>query len=316
MGKIIYKMDIIDSSSAIFNELDYLILASGSDSRAYAVLSKCYFEKKAIIFHFSERLHDISDTDSLYEYKKYENSIFQEIYCNIKDPGSCLTDLLKETYKKTSKIGIDISCFTKPYFYFIIKFLKERFSIGSIYIFYTEPKLYIFPKGLFSEFRTSSGPISVREMFGYTGQEIRGAKRKLIVLLGFDGDLSKEINEDVSPNDTVVINGFPSYTPKCKDISLIANEKLVNDKNIKVRYTRANNPFDTYNLLQSIKSESEPNTFINIAPLGTKPMALGACLFALHNPDVRIIYPLPASYEKKYSDKCWNSWVYDFPLSV
>ena len=69
-----------------------------------------------------------------------------------------------------------------------------------------------------------------------------------------------------------------------------------------------------YNFLQYIKDKEDDNTFINIAPLGTKPMALGACLFALHNPDVRIVYPLPENYENKYSDKSWNSWIYDLPL--
>jgi len=64
-------------------------------------------------------------------------------------------------------------------------------------------------------------------------------------------------------------------------------------------YSKANNPFEIYNLLQGIKIKT-PNNFINIAPLGTKPMALGACLFALHNPAVRIIYPLPDAYESKY----------------
>jgi hypothetical protein len=312
-------MELIDSSNAVLNDLDYLLLASGSDSRAYEILSKCdsTFGKKVMLFHFSERFKVVQNenADTFHNYKKFTNIILKEIYCEIKDPGSCLNEFVKNTYSETSKIGIDISCFTKPYFYFIIKLLKERFAVSNVFVFYTEPKSYIFPKGLFSAFRTSSGPISVREMFGYTGEENRGAKRKLIVLLGFDGDLSKEINEDVSPNETVIINGFPSYTPKCKDISLIANEKLVNDRNIEMKYTRANNPFDTYNLLQSIKDTSEANTFINIAPLGTKPMALGACLFALHNPDVRIIYPLPENYEKKYSDDCWNSWVYNFPLT-
>jgi hypothetical protein len=56
--------------------------------------------------------------------------------------------------------------------------------------------------------------------------------------------------------------------------------------------------------------------FINIAPLGTKPMALGACLFALHNPEVRVVYPVPEHYEDKYSDECWNSWTYKLPLVI
>jgi hypothetical protein len=45
-------------------------------------------------------------------------------------------------------------------------------------------------------------------------------------------------------------------------------------------------------------------------------MALGACLFALHNPEVRVIYPLPEEYDDKYSEQCWNSWVYKLPLSI
>lgn len=310
-------MDLLENSNSLLHNLDYLFIASGSDSRAYEILAKCdSSSNKTILFHFNERFRDTPDkTDTLYDYEKFRNRILQEIFCEIKNPSSCLENFVENNFSQDAKIGIDISCFTKPYFYYIIKLLKVRFEIANIHIFYTEPKSYIFPKGLYNAFRTNSGPISVGEMLGYSGQEDRNSKRKLIILLGFDGDLSKEINEDVSPNDTIIVNGFPSYTPKCKDISLIANEKLVNDKNIKIQHARANNPFDTYNLLQSIK-EIESNTFLNIAPLGPKPMALGACLFALHNPNVRIVYPLPDNYEKKYTNQCWKSWVYNFPLSI
>lgn len=310
-------MELLEDSNSLLYDLDYLFVASGSDSRAYEVLARCGSSpKKTILFHFNERFIDPPDkTDSIYNYENFIDVISQEIFCEIKNPSSCLEEFIKNEFSQDAKIGIDISCFTKPYFYYIIKLLKVRFEITNIYIFYTEPKSYIFPNGLFNAFRTNSGPISVGEMLGYSGQEDGNSKRKLIILLGFDGDLSKEINEDVSPNDTIIVNGFPSYTPKCKDVSLIANEKLVNDKNIEIQHARANNPFDTYNLLQSIKA-TESNTFINIAPLGPKPMALGACLFALHYPDVRIVYPLPENYEKKYTDQCWKSWVYKFPLSL
>lgn len=316
MSEAIYNMELIDGSNKSLGELDYLILASGSDTRAYEVLSKCKSLSKntVIIFNFIERLTGLSSNDPLFNYKKYSYNHVQEISCEIKTPSSCLDEIIKNTFSLNSKIGIDISCLTKPYFYFIIKLLKERFKIERLSVFYTEPKSYLFPKGLFNAFHTSSGPLTILEIPGYSGQESRGAKRKLVILLGFDGDLSKEINEDVSPNDTVVVNGFPSYTPKFKDISLIANEKLVSDRNINIKYARANNPFEIYNLLHNIKSNEDPNTFINVAPLGTKPMALGACLFALHNPDVRIVYPLPENYENKYSDRSWNSWIYDLPL--
>jgi len=316
MKTLIYNMELIDSSNKTLDELDYLILASGSDSRAYEVLSKCksISKNQVVFFHFIERLDGLDSSDPLFNFKKYSYKYIQEIYCNIKNPSSCLEEITKNKFNSSTKIGIDISCLTKPYFYFIIKLLKERFAVENLSVFYTEPKSYLFPKGLFNAFHTSSGPLSIFEIPGYSGQEKRGAKRTLVILLGFDGDLSKEINEDVSPHDTVVVNGFPSYTPKFKDISLITNEKLVSDHNIIVSYARANNPFEIYNLLQMIKDKATADTFINVAPLGTKPMALGACLFALHNPDVRIVYPLPENYENKYSDKSWNSWIYDLPL--
>jgi hypothetical protein len=320
MSKLVYKMELVEGSSQSFHDLDYFILSSGSDSRAYQVLSKANLgtqsRTKVIIFHFKERLAGKSLRDDLFKYKKFSIGNLQEIICEIKEPNSSLAEFGKNSFDETKKIGMDISCFTKPYFYYLIKLLRERFEVLKLNIFYTEPKSYLFPRQLFHTFHTSTGPLSIIEIPGYPGVESRDSKRKLIILLGFDGDLSREINEDVSPNETIVVNGFPSYTPKFKDISLIANEKLVSDSNIKVQYARSNNPFEVYNLLESIKDKDGTGTFINIAPLGTKPMALGACLFALHNPNVRVVYPLPEKYEDKYSEACWNSWMYDLPLKI
>lgn len=313
-------MDLLKDSTRSIADLNYLLLASGSDSRAYRVLSSVKPESlsntKVILVHFRERLRDKSPKDELFTYKRLKLPNVHEISCDIKDPGSSLAELAKNDFQLTDKIGIDISCFTKPYFYYLMKLLSERFSVATLTIYYTEPQSYLFPKGLFSKFQTSAGPLSITEIPGYSGQELRNSKRKLVILLGFDGDLSKEINEDVAPNETIVVNGFPSYVPKFKDISLIANEKLVSDLNIKVQFARANNPFDVYNLLERIKIAGPIGSFINVAPLGTKPMALGACLFALHNPDVRVVYPVPEQYEDKYSTACWNSWTYELPLAI
>lgn len=319
MNKSIYQMELLDSSTKNLENLDYFIFCSGSDGRAYQVLSKINFTSKnkpeTILLHFKERVSNKKSTDPLFAYKKFGINQINEITCEIKKPSSSLESLEKFQFSKTKNIGIDISCFTKPYFYFLIRLLKVRFNVTNINAYYTEPKSYFFPSGLFNAFHTSTGSLQIIGIDGYTGQEVRGAKRKLVILLGFDGDLSREISEVVSPEETIVVNGFPSYSPKFKDISLVTNEILVGN-DIEIKYARANNPFDVYNLLESIKNNERTETFLNIAPLGTKPMALGACLFALHNPEARIIYPLPENYEDKYSDKCWNSWVYNLPLTI
>jgi hypothetical protein len=316
----LYKMDLLTEDESTLEALDFLILASGSDTRAYEVLDKYNKAgttiKKVIVLNYSERLEDNLHQETLFSYKRFNGYDIAEITCSIKDPSSCLESLQLFNFLSSNKIGLDISYTTKPYLYFIIKLLKESFHIKSLLVFFTEPKTYIFSKGLFNNFKTSTGPVSITEIQGYSGIKNRGAKTLLVILLGFDGGLSKEINEDVSPFETIVVNGFPSYTPKFKDISLITNEKLVSDSKISVRYSRANNPFDTYNLLENILLKNSSKLFLNITPLGTKPMALGACLFALHNPDVRIIYPLPDLYENKYTDDSWSTWRYVLPISM
>jgi hypothetical protein len=310
-------MELFDPVHQNIN-LDYFILSSGSDGRAYQTLSellKINRNVNVIIFHFKERLAGKSATDPLFRYKRLKIPNLNEIYCEIKNPSSILKEIEKYNFN-SKKLGVDISCFTKPYFYFFIKLMKERFRLDYVNTYYTEPKSYYFPGGLYNAFHSTSGPLTIIEIPGYAGYEIRGSKRKLVILLGFDGDLSKEINEDISPNETVVVNGFPSYSPKFKDISLVTNERLVSNHNIEIRYARANNPFEVYNLLESIKTSSSDEIFLNIAPLGTKPMALGACLFALHNPNVRVVYPLPETYDDKYSEKFWRTWVYKLPLTI
>ena len=321
MKKAIYEMELVSGEIIKKDSFDIFLLAGGSDYRAYAILKLMKSENvsinKILFFDFLERVQGIDENDPYYDYQKIGFNNIIPIQCSIRDPNSCLQNLIpfESELLSTQKIALDISCFTKPYFFYLIKLFKERFKVDYMKVFYTEPQSYLFPGGIYSSYRSSVGPLTILEIPGFSGYEVRREKRVLVILLGFDGDLSKEINEDISPSETLVVNGFPSYSPKFKDISLVANEKLTSDKDVKIKFSKANNPFEVFNLLESIKKQNE-NTFINIAPLGTKPMALGACLFALYYPEVRVVYPMPETYEKVTTNKCWNSWRYLIPLNL
>ena len=323
MGVIVYNatnLKQVDSQTENF-EYDLLITSGGSDYRAYELLriadKKSYSFKKIILFHFENRLGKL-EGESLKKYnyyKKFDFS-FTEIKTSLFHPPECREKLESEIkgINPSSKVAIDISCFTKPFFFFLIKYFKKAKRLDKLTIFYTEPKSYTFSDGLFKSYQSSTGPIQIQEIPGFTGSSIRKLKSILIILLGFDGDLSKEISEEVAPSNILIVNGFPSYSPKFKDISLISNEKLISNNRESINYSRANNPFETYNLLEKINRKYPKQTHINIAPLGTKPMALGACLFALHNPDVRIVYPMPESYKNATTEECSRSWSYELPL--
>lgn len=325
MSKYLYNMiEINNDWNGIPKHYDCLLLAGGSDYRAYEILRKAKVKNvlfdTVYLFDFDER--HIEDETLKRSYNEYETLDFniKKIPCSILNPSLCIKSFngIGIDFSKTAKIAIDISCFTKPYFFLILKHLQSLRKFDSVSVFYSEPKSYIFTKGLYTSYHSSNGPLTILEIPGYSGYDRRGQKRLLIILLGFDGNLSKEINEDIAPIKTIIVNGFPGYAPKYKDISLISNERLIQDHS-DIKYSRANNPFETYNLLESIRREeklkgSDGDLFINIAPLGTKPMALGACLYAIYNPDVRIVYPMPENYEKVTTEKCWSSWLYDIPL--
>lgn len=301
---------------------DYLLVAGGSDYRAYEALRKCLKNKvlphNVIIFDFTERTQEIHE-EGLKQYNEYRTLVphARTVSCSIMNPSECLKSLIKAGVHLSADqaIALDISCFTKPYYFSIIKYLKERVGLQSITVFYTEPMSYVFSKGLYNSYHSGYGPLAVREIHGFPGIDTRTEKKILIILLGFDGELATFITEEIAPDETVIVNGFPSYSPKFKDISLINNEKLVDyySSPRQIKYVEANNPFETFNLLESLKLQY-PTSFINVAPIGTKPMALGACLFAILYPSVRIIYPFPEHYANITTDQCWQSWAYELPL--
>jgi hypothetical protein len=182
-------------------------------------------------------------------------------------------------------------------------------------VFYTEPMSYVIPKGLIRSYKKSVGPLSVVEVPGFPGRTRGRTRSGLVITLGFDGDLSAFISDEVTPTFIVIVNGFPAYSPKFKDISLINNERLLNyaGGQSNISYCRASNPFDLFNLLVKLQRDNS-DAFFNIAPLGPKPMALGACMFALAENSVRVLYPMPEKYASKTTSKCWHSWRYTIPL--
>lgn len=319
MEREVYDMDLV-TDDRIPTHLDCFIIAAGADYRSYENLEKlvslgCDI-RKLIVFDFTQR-HVQDDIEYSSSYSKFEE-IYEgdtiNIETDISDPTTCIPNLTKKTKIESNyNIGLDISCFTKPYFYVLLKYLAY-INLDQLLVFYTQPRTYRFSDGSYCSFRSSSGPISVREVPSFPGSDDRNDERMLIVLLGFDGDLSSEISEIVAPTKTVIVNGFPSFETKFKDISLINNEKLVNNSS-KLLYSKSTNPFEIYNTLKELVSMNN-DAAINIAPLGNKPMALGACLFAIHNPQVRIIYPYPEKYTNVTTDSCSISWVYKIPLHV
>lgn len=321
----VYQMlRLDDSAKRSASHYDWLLAGGEADARAYHVMRNASewgvsFDN-VLICDFVER-REAGDEPARAAYNSYSSLGFRitPLICSLRDPSSCLKSIPKPklALNKKSRVAIDISSFTRPYCFALLKYLQDYCELEWVDVFYTEPMSYVIPKGLIRSYKKSVGPLSVVEVPGFPGRTTGRTKSGLVVTLGFDGDLSAFISDEVTPAFIVIVNGFPAYSPKFKDISLINNERLLSyaGGQNNISYCRASNPFDLFNLLVKLQRDNS-DAFFNIAPLGPKPMALGACMFALAESSVRILYPLPEKYAIKTTSDCWQAWRYTVPLGA
>jgi hypothetical protein len=206
----------------------------------------------------------------------------------------------------------------KPYFFILLQYLFRDQKIKKIFLLYTEPLSYyksrnkILNKTEKENSAFTRGTIKTGEIPSYSGRINLSKKNALILLLGFEGGRAVEVMNAADPDITIPINGFPAYKPEFKDISIIMNEELLREPEIfkNLNYAPANDPFETKNSLERIYQKYHDRYNISIAPIGTKPMAIGSCIFALKYPECRIIYPYPTHYNLKSSKGYGETWVY------
>ena len=208
---------------------------------------------------------------------------------------------------------IDMSCIRIPELFMLLKYIKVQGGKKPINITYSIPFDYVFFNEPFTSFRSYNGDLKMYELLGFSGPGQTLQYQDLYVFLGFEGALGLKVYENCQCSNLFLINSLPSFFPKYKDISVINNYQILQAKH-KFLYTPADNPYETYNLLDSMIGNTELS--ICIAPLSTKPVALGVCMFALEHSSVRIVYPIPTTndYVMKSTVETYKTNVYSIIL--
>ncbi len=325
LRKYLYHMEELGEADKIYKKLDLLLIALGEkETRAWKSIELLEEEEipidNLIVFDFNNES----------DYIKIKLSKF----LILKETRISIITINKEQYEqgfykfreqvphlsKESKVAIDISCIPTPHFFVLLKYLHD--FLEGISIYYTEPVRYIMNEGIFKSYFSTKGPISVKEIMGYAGisAQTGTSERILICILGFDNDLLPTVIQESVPKSIVAINGFPSFHPKFKDISMANNEKILTGSSFAGRlergndltnfiYAEANNPFESYNTLLELIDRFSDNC-IDVVPLGSKPMALGVCLFSLVHDDIRVVFPFPEEYAVATSEDSKTTWEY------
>jgi len=126
---------------------------------------------------------------------------------------------------------------------------------------------------------------------------------KLITLLGFEGNRFEYVVSKIEPEawQLFPIIGVPGFQPGFADHVFCQNSVTIEEGRCaqNVRYAAANCPFSLISTLEDIADE-DSESLLKIAPLGTKPHALGAFLFGYRSKHrVKYIYDYPVRKMKR-----------------
>ncbi len=313
MTRQIYDMELITGKDLEY-KYDYLLLAPNLEQRSrHFFLKHKGFFRKILIMDYENFHNGITSEQEKTFFDDFENVSTEMLYA--KDDTDAIRQLCKVQFEPEATIAVDITGFSIPNIYCVMNALKNVKNIKRLDVFYTEPKFYIYEEGYFDAYHGRAKERKCAPILGYCNSG-KDEKEILTIFLGFDGGLADMVyfklgEEGKEIIQTYVVNGFPSYTAKLKDVSLFNNESLINKIDREnLLCTTANNPFETYNLLCGLILKCK-DVLLNLCTIGSKPMALGACLFALeHQSKVKVTYPFYVKTEFDVEEEPGKTWRY------
>ena len=145
------------------------------------------------------------------------------------------------------------------------------------------------------------------------------SKTCFVPLLGFEGNRLAHAIEKIDPPVEKIfpVVGAPGFRADFPFNTYIGNRGSLSRNGLwkRVRFAIANSPTSAMERLRAIEREY-PDHLLKIAPLGTRPHALGAVLFALNGgPKVELVYDNPTPATQR-SDGTGNILVYDVTSMV
>lgn len=124
-----------------------------------------------------------------------------------------------------------------------------------------------------------------------------------VPLLGFEGGRFTHMLECFQPpfDNIHPVIGVPGFRFEYPFIAYWGNRQPLEDSQSwrNIKYAAANSPVDVFVLLSKIHNEM-PGSVLKIAPIGTKPHAIGAMLYVIKHPDnSELIYDNPKRKKKR-----------------
>jgi hypothetical protein len=211
------------------------------------------------------------------------------------------------------KLCIDITGFLIPHILFMIRYLQKKKGIQHVDIMYTEPQKYTDEENThFSDYFHD-----VFQILGYGGVPNPNMDNDLLIISsGYDDSRITDVAGKKKHAKKIQLFGFPSLQADMFQENMLKAYKaesavgIEGFRNLDLNlYAPANDPFVAAQTIQKfIEKEQKSQVFTNIylAPISTKPHALGMALYCLWeysegDKPLSVIYPV---CDKYFGDTC------------
>lgn len=206
--------------------------------------------------------------------------------------------------RQYSAIYLDITGLPHHIWAPILRAIRSR-AQESAFCVYVEPGDYRFSPAPTEAaiFDLSESIKGIRPLPGFVSFPAADSEFLFVPLLGFEGARFAYMLEDVQPRprDVFPVVGVPGFRPEYPFYTYAGNRSKLSETKAwqNVRFAAANCPFSLYHVLDELSQVRSAQRMI-VAPIGTKPHALGAILYCLDHPrETEVLYDHPVRKEKR-----------------
>jgi hypothetical protein len=308
------KFELNQNSADYFSDqFDLMIMGLKKDSSRDERCSHV----KAMLKGFRGGLIYLGTNDSAeefeYEVRDYQDNLLDKQQNLTLIPG--LKRFLQMQSISDHSVCIDITCLSHPILFLLIKTFLSEIKPRKLFACYTEPKKYLKTSRVLTdeeEFDLYDEIVGCNYSVPGFSKINRNENELLIAPFGFERQRLISIYENVEPKGGLIpILGFPSFVPGWDLTALYMNYKVLSDAESeqKIRSCDASCPFEMYEQLAEVYKIYSKDFRLLLAPLGTRPHALGIAIFATKHRECHLIYDFPV--EKDYrSESVLKSNIY------
>lgn len=303
-------------------DIDHLIVSASYEERAYSIWQSIRGMIRGKKFVFHNENHAVYLKQNLQRFCESDPMI-RPVALNSDEPHTTFESILQviEDIRDGGKcrLAVDLTGLTRESLAILLYIAKNRLAAGSkVFAFYHRASSYgrTAQKGWLSQ-----GVREVRSILGYAGKMGLSADTHLMMIAGFETERAQEIIDTIEPSRLSL--GTLGGTNLPAEVNNPHNHPL-NDFIARVRMSYANTIFDEFQFSTSdpvftrdqiLAKAKGSNSNLVLSCLNSKPAMVGACLAAMANPVIQLVYAQPLYYNTtSYSEASGNILYFEVPI--